>query len=130
MWEHRRPVPGIDLHTHSNRSDGTFTPGELIQLAAERGLSTVALSDHDTTDGLDEATRTGAELGVDVVPAVEFSTVRDTEGIHILCYFMDPADPEFAAELRRLQDDRFTRGERMVAKLQELGYPITFERVR
>jgi 3',5'-nucleoside bisphosphate phosphatase len=123
-------VPGIDLHTHSVHSDGTFTPRQLIELAAERGLTTVALSDHDTTDGLDEANRAGAELGVDVVPAVEFSTVRDTEGIHILCYFMDPAAPEFAAELRRLQDDRFTRGERMVAKLKELGYPITFERVR
>jgi predicted metal-dependent phosphoesterase TrpH len=123
-------VPGIDLHTHSVHSDGTFTPRQLIELAAERGLTTVALSDHDTTDGLDEANRAGAELGVDVVPAVEFSTVRDTEGIHILCYFMDPAAPEFAAELRRLQDDRFTRGERMVAKLQELGFPITFERVR
>lgn len=123
-------MPGIDLHTHSVHSDGTFTPRQLIELAAERGLSTVALSDHDTTDGLDEANGAGAELGVKVVPAVEFSTVRDREGIHILCYFMDPADPEFAAELRRLQDDRFTRGERMVAKLQELGYPITFERVR
>jgi predicted metal-dependent phosphoesterase TrpH len=123
-------VPGIDLHTHSNHSDGTFTPRELIALAAERGLATVALSDHDTTDGLAEATAAGAELHVEVVPAVEFSTVRDREGIHILCYEMDPGHPEFAAELRRLQEDRFTRGERMVAKLQELGYPITFERVR
>ena len=116
-------MPGIDLHTHSNHSDGTFTPRELIALAAERGLATVALSDHDTTDGLAEATAAGAELHVEVVPAVEFSTVRDREGIHILCYEMDPSHPEFAAELRRLQEDRFTRGERMVAKLQELGLP-------
>jgi predicted metal-dependent phosphoesterase TrpH len=123
-------VPGIDLHTHSVHSDGTFTPRELIELAAERGLSTVALSDHDTTDGLREAYDAGSELGIDVVPAVEFSTVRDRDGIHILCYYMDPAHPGFAGELRRLQEDRFTRGERMVAKLQELGYPITFERVR
>jgi predicted metal-dependent phosphoesterase TrpH len=123
-------VPGIDLHTHSVHSDGTFTPFELVQLASTRGLSTMALSDHDTTDGLAEATRAGSEAGVEVVPAVEFSTVRGRDGIHILCYYMDPGHPRFAAELRRLQEDRFTRGERMVAKLQELGYPITFERVR
>lgn len=123
-------MPVIDLHTHSNHSDGTFTPRELITLAAERGLSTVALSDHDTTEGLPEAAAAGGELGVEVVPAVEFSTVRDREGIHVLCYEMDPGHPEFAAELRRLQEDRFTRGERMVAKLQELGYPIAFDRVR
>jgi predicted metal-dependent phosphoesterase TrpH len=123
-------VPGIDLHTHSVHSDGTFTPRQLLELAAERGLSTVALSDHDTTDGLEEAYGAGSDLGIEVVPAVEFSTVRDRDGIHILCYYTDPAHAGFAAELRRLQEDRFSRGERMVAKLQELGYPVTFERVR
>jgi hypothetical protein len=69
-------------------------------------------------------------MGIEVVPGVEFSTIRDSEGVHVLCYFMDPADPELMAELRRLRDDRFTRGERMVRNLQDLGYPITFERVR
>src|SRR5438477_7412633 len=119
-----------DLHTHTRYSDGTFSPGELLDLAAERGLSRVAVTDHDTTAGLDEAEAAGRELGIDVVPGVEFSTVRDGEGVHILCYFMDPAEPEFAAELRRLQDDRYRRGERMVERLRELGYPISFERVR
>jgi predicted metal-dependent phosphoesterase TrpH len=123
-------VPGIDLHTHSVNSDGTFTPSELVALAAERRLSTIALSDHDTTAGLAEAAAAGAEVGVEIVPAVEFSTVRDGEGVHILCYRMDPGYEEFAEELRRLQDDRYRRGERMVERLQELGYPITFERVR
>ena len=120
----------IDLHTHTIHSDGTFTPRELLELAHARGLGTVGLTDHDTTGGLEEATAVAAELGIELVPGVEFSTVRDGQGVHILCYFMDPAQPEFAAELRRLQDDRFRRGERMVEKLQELGYPITFERVR
>jgi predicted metal-dependent phosphoesterase TrpH len=120
----------IDLHTHSIHSDGTFTPRELLALARSRGLATVALTDHDTTAGLEEAVTVAAELDLELVPGVEFSTVRSGQGVHILCYFMDPGQPEFAAELRRLQDDRLRRGERMVEKLQELGYPITFERVR
>jgi predicted metal-dependent phosphoesterase TrpH len=123
-------MPGIDLHTHTVYSDGTFTPAELIALAAERGLDAVAVTDHDTTDGLAEAGTAAAAAGIQLVPGVEFSTVREGEGMHVLCYFMDPSAPEFTAELKRLQEDRFTRGERMVAKLQELGYPITFERVR
>jgi 3',5'-nucleoside bisphosphate phosphatase len=123
-------VSGIDLHTHTVYSDGTFTPSELVDLAAERGLDVVAVTDHDTTSGLDEARAAGAGRGVEIVPGVEFSTVRDGHGLHVLCYFMDPADAEFAAELRRLQEDRFTRGERMVGKLKELGYAITFDRVR
>src|SRR2546428_12151944 len=123
-------MPGIDLHTHTVYSDGTFTPTELIALARDRGLDGVAVTDHDTTNGIVEAGAAGAGAGVEVVPGVELSTVRDGEGVHILCYFMDLAHPEFMAELQRLRDDRFGRGERMVSKLQELGYPVTFERVR
>src|SRR6266542_6920464 len=123
-------MPGIDLHTHTVYSDGTFTPAELISLARDRGLETVAVTDHDTTTGLVEAAAAGAEAGVEVVPGAELSAVRDAEGVHILCYLMDLAHPEFMAELQRLRDDRFSRGERMVRKLQELGHPITFERVR
>ena len=123
-------MTGIDLHTHSLYSDGTFSPRELVELARERGLDIVALTDHDTTDGLAEASRAGRDLGVEIVPGVEFSSVREGEGVHILGYLMDPTHPQFVAELKRLREDRFMRGERMVAKLQELGYPITFARVR
>jgi 3',5'-nucleoside bisphosphate phosphatase len=123
-------MPGADLHTHTVYSDGTFTPGELLELARERGLDVVSVTDHDTTDGLAEARAAGDELGVEVVPGVEFSALRDGEGVHVLGYFMDPAHPELTAELRRLRDDRFSRGERMVRRLQELGHPITFDRVK
>jgi predicted metal-dependent phosphoesterase TrpH len=123
-------MPGIDLHAHTVFSDGTFTPRQLIELARERQLDVVALTDHDTTAGLPDAERAGEELGVEVIPGVEFSTVRDGEGVHILCYLMDPSHAELEAELRRLREDRYTRGERMVAKLQELGYPVAFDRVR
>jgi 3',5'-nucleoside bisphosphate phosphatase len=123
-------MPGIDLHVHSMFSDGTFTPRQIVALARERELSTIALTDHDTVNGLDEAMSAGEELGIEIVPGIEFSTIYEGNGVHVLCYFMDPENPELAAELQRLQDDRYHRGERMVAKLQELGYPVTFERVR
>jgi predicted metal-dependent phosphoesterase TrpH len=123
-------MPGIDLHTHTIHSDGTFPPRALIELASDRLLDTVAVTDHDSMDGVEEAQAAGAELGVEVVPGIELSTTLNGEGVHILCYFMDPADPGLTAELRRLREDRFSRGERMVAKLQELGYPIAFERVQ
>jgi len=123
-------MPGIDLHTHSNRSDGTFEPAEVVRLAAARGLDVVALTDHDTTDGLAEALATGAEVGVEVVPGVELSSEYRRTSIHVLCYWMDVGDADLQAELQRLRDDRFRRGELMVERLRELGLDVSFERVR
>jgi predicted metal-dependent phosphoesterase TrpH len=120
----------IDLHTHTTFSDGTFTPEELVALARERGISTLAVTDHDSTEGLGRALAAAGGDGLEIVPGVEFSTQRDGHGIHVLAYWMDVEDDAFQAELRRLRDDRFRRGERTVEKLQELGYPVSFERVR
>lgn len=130
MWEHDQRMPGIDLHVHTLFSDGTFTPRRSVALAAERGLDAIAITDHDTTDGIGEATEAGREAGVEIVPGIEFSTVHAAGSVHVLCYWMDPANPELRAELGRLRDDRLRRGERMVEKLRELGYPVSFERVR
>ncbi|MEX0754470.1 MAG: PHP domain-containing protein [Actinomycetota bacterium] len=123
-------MTGIDLHVHTNCSDGTLTPTEVVALAAERGLDTIAITDHDTTEGLDEAATAGAAVRVEVIPGIEFSTEYEGSSLHVLAYWADPEAPELVEELRRLNDSRFRRGELMVAKLQELGYPITFERVR
>jgi predicted metal-dependent phosphoesterase TrpH len=123
-------MPGIDLHTHSTRSDGTSSPAGVVALARERGLSTLALTDHDTTDGLEEAAAAAGDAGIELVPGVEFSATYEGSSIHVLGYWADPAHPEFVQELQRLRDDRFRRGERMVEKLRALGYPISFERVR
>jgi 3',5'-nucleoside bisphosphate phosphatase len=121
----------IDLHAHTTFSDGTFTPEELVALARERGLTTLAVTDHDSTEGLPRASAAAdADGGPEIVPGVEFSTVRDGHGIHVLAYWMDVGDETFQGELRRLRDDRFRRGELTVARLRDLGYPITFERVR
>jgi predicted metal-dependent phosphoesterase TrpH len=123
-------MPAVDLHTHTNRSDGTSEPAELVRLAAERGLDAVGVTDHDTTDGLVEAEAAGAEHGVEVVPGVEFSAEHLGSSVHVLCYWMDPSHEGFQAELTRLRDDRFRRGELMVEKLQALGLDVSFERVR
>ena len=123
-------MPGIDLHAHSTRSDGTFPPADLVRLAAARGLDLVALTDHDTTDGLEEASATAAEAGIGFVPGVEFSATYEGSSIHVLGYWIDPSHEALAAELQRLREDRFHRGERMVEKLRALGYPISFERVQ
>jgi hypothetical protein len=123
-------VAGIDLHAHTIYSDGTFTPPEAVDLAAERGLSVLSISDHDSTEGVAEAEGAAARAGLEIVPGVELSTVHDHGPVHLLCYWPDLWDEEFQGELRRLREDRWTRGERMVEKLQALGYPITFERVR
>jgi 3',5'-nucleoside bisphosphate phosphatase len=120
----------IDLHTHSTHSDGTFGPAELVRLAAERDLQVVALTDHDTTNGLPEALATGLDVGVQVVPGVEFSAEYLGTSVHILCYWMDAEDPALQLELRRLREDRYRRGELMVEKLGSLGLPVEFERVR
>ena len=120
----------VDLHAHSNRSDGTFTPTELVRLAAERELDVVALTDHDTTDGLEEAFAEGGRRGVEVVPGVEFSAEFDYTSVHVLCYWMDVEDEGMQAELGRLRDDRFRRGELMVERLRDLGIDVDFGRVR
>ncbi len=123
-------MAGIDLHVHTTFSDGTLTPSEVVALAGERGLSVVGVTDHDTTAGIAEALAAAEGTGIEIVPGVELSAEYEGSSIHVLSYWMDPEDEELQAELTRLREDRYRRGERMVGKLRELGYPISFERVR
>jgi 3',5'-nucleoside bisphosphate phosphatase len=123
-------MAGIDLHTHTSESDGTFSPTEVVRLALERGLDVVAITDHDTTGGLEEAAVAGEDAGLQVVPGIEFSAEYEGYSLHVLAYWVDPANPELQAELKRLVDTRLRRGELMVEKLRDLGYPIEFEQVR
>jgi hypothetical protein len=125
-----RAMPGIDLHSHSTYSDGTESPARNVQMAVERGLEGIALTDHDTFGGLDEARAAADAAGIEFVPGVEFSAEYDGASLHILGYWVDPADGPVNEELRRLTDTRFRRGEMMVENLRRLGYEISFERVR
>jgi predicted metal-dependent phosphoesterase TrpH len=122
-------MPGYDLHSHSNRSDGTLRPAEVMTLAAQRELAGVALTDHDTFDGLEEAAATANELDLDFVPGIEFSAEHEGASLHILGYWVDPDDAAIEAELLRLTATRFLRGEMIVEKLRELGFDISLERV-
>jgi 3',5'-nucleoside bisphosphate phosphatase len=123
-------MPGIDLHTHSRESDGTNTVAENVALAIERGLAGIAITDHDTTAGYADADAAAAGTDLRIVPGIEFSAEYDGASLHVLAYWVDPANPALVAELRRLTDTRFRRGELMVEKLRELGYDISFEQVR
>jgi 3',5'-nucleoside bisphosphate phosphatase len=122
-------MPGIDMHTHSVRSDGTNTVAENVALAQERGLAGMAVTDHDTTAGLEEAEAAAVGTDLRIVPGIEFSAEHDGASLHVLAYWMDPVDHDLVMELQRLTDTRFRRGELMVDKLQALGYDISFERV-
>ena len=121
---------GYDLHAHSKRSDGTLAPAEVLSLAAARDLAGIALTDHDTFEGLSEASAAAERLGLELVPGIEFSAEHDGASLHILGYWVDPADPAVNDELDRLTATRLRRGELIVEKLQELGYDIDFDRVR
>jgi predicted metal-dependent phosphoesterase TrpH len=123
-------MSGYDLHTHSTFSDGTQSVRDNVKMALERGLDGIAVTDHDTTDGLEEAFAAGASVGLEIVPGLEFSAEYDGTSLHVLAYWMDPAEDALRAELKRLTDSRFRRGELIVEKLQDAGYDISFDRVR
>ena len=115
----------IDLHTHSSVSDGTDTPAELVRKARVVGLDVVALTDHDTFDGLDEAAVEGERLGIRVVRGMELSCSRRGNSVHVLAYGADPASPGLAAEMARVRDGRLGRLAGVLAKLAELGVPVS-----
>jgi predicted metal-dependent phosphoesterase TrpH len=118
----------IDLHTHSTASDGTDTPAELVLGAATAGLDVVALTDHDTTRGHAEAIAALPE-GLTLVTGAELSCRLNGTSVHMLAYLFDPAEPELLAERELVQDGRVPRAHAMIAKLRELGVPITWEQV-
>ncbi|MEV6648311.1 PHP domain-containing protein [Amycolatopsis sp. NPDC051371] len=117
----------IDLHAHSTASDGTTPPAVLPRLAAEAGLTVLALTDHDTFSGL--AAATAASSGVEIVPGVEISCRLDDFEVHLLGLFVDPGHAALAGELELIRTDRTRRAVRMVERCRELGAPITLEQV-
>lgn len=120
----------IDLHTHSNVSDGTQTPAALADAAAEAGLDVFALTDHDTAAGWAEASARAEQLGLDFVSGMEVSCCS-AEGIavHVLAYYPDPTSPGLTAEIEKARAARLTRAQRMVERLAE-DFPIDWEQVQ
>lgn len=125
------PRSTIDLHTHSTASDGLHPPAELVALAAKAGLTTIALTDHDTTEGLPEALAAGAQAGVVVIAGVELNTDLPGGGeAHVLGYELEWRQPAFQSTLHFLRDARERRGERMAEQLQRAGIDVRWERIR
>ena len=116
----------IDLHTHSTASDGSLSPDALVRHAKEAGLSAIALSDHDTTAGLREAAATAKEIGIELLPAREFSVISDTE-THIIGLMIDPENDALRDASARSQKQRIDRGYLTAEKLTALGMPVSFE---
>jgi predicted metal-dependent phosphoesterase TrpH len=115
----------IDLHTHSNVSDGTDTPAELVVAAHEAGLDVVALTDHDTFDGLDRAVAAGRTYGVEVVRGMELSCSRQGQSVHLLAYGADPEAAALAQEMVRVREGRSGRLRPVLDLLAGLGVPVT-----
>jgi predicted metal-dependent phosphoesterase TrpH len=120
----------IDLHTHSTASDGLYSPAELVRHATQAGLRVLALTDHDTTDGLAEAARVAESLGIDFIPGIEINTDAGGGEVHVLGYFLQYEQPAFQSVLSTLRDARVLRGQRMVERLNAQGVRISWERVR
>jgi predicted metal-dependent phosphoesterase TrpH len=120
----------IDLHLHSTASDGADTPSELMLLASDAGISTVALTDHDTFAGIDEAASAAGTLGLRFIPGVELSVDHDSHKMHMLVYFVDETSSELAGRLDELRKGRTARNHVIIEKLNSLGYTITLEDVR
>jgi len=120
----------FDLHTHSLHSDGTTTPAENAALAAEAGLAGLALTDHDTVAGWDEARVACAERGLDFVPGIELSAEDEGRSVHLLGYWVDPEEPGLAEENARLRATRSDRAGLILAKLADLGVHVDPAAVR
>lgn len=119
----------IDLHTHTVCSDGSMTPRELVIHAKESGLSAVAVSDHDTADGVHEAIKTGNEVGIEVIPAIELSAKSDTE-THILGYFIDPDSPDLKSAVDYIRDIRTQRIGETCEMLQKYNINVSLDEVK
>jgi predicted metal-dependent phosphoesterase TrpH len=119
----------IDLHTHSTASDGQLRPSEVVRFARQLGLTTLALTDHDTTDGVIEAQQAGAELGLEVIAGIEINSEGEHGDAHILGYFVDPSEPCLQEPLEAIRDARVGRAKGILKKLGEMGMPLEWKRV-
>lgn len=120
----------LDLHLHTTHSDGSFTPAEVMSLAHKAGLTALAITDHDITTGIPEATSTEQQLGIEVIPGVEISSTLGDSELHILGYFLDWQDTQLNERLTTLRESRHRRNPKIIERLQALGIEITYDEVR
>ncbi len=121
--------PSVDLHLHSSASDGHDSPARLVELAAEAGVETMALVDHDTLDGIEEAHAAAAQAGLELIPGTELSVDHENRKMHLLVYFVEPGRGILDQQLPELRVGRNERNREIVTRLNELGFAITIEDV-
>ncbi len=119
----------VDLHTHSTCSDGTFTPKELVAYGKKKGLKAIALTDHDTLEGISEALYYGEKFGIEVIPGIEISTEYENNELHIVGLFVSNESEELKSALENLRKSREMRNIEMVEKLNNIGVDISYENV-
>lgn len=120
----------IELHCHSVASDGTYPPAEVVAMAAARGVRVLALTDHDTTDGVAEAAAAAMRHGMALIPSVELTCSAPSGEVHLLGYFVRVGDAAFQARLAEFRGGRDVRGQKIVAQLIAAGVPVRWERVK
>lgn len=120
-------VTAVDLHVHSTKSDGSFTPSMLVDYALEKGLSAFALTDHDTVDGLDEAIQHAKGKNIEVIPGIEFSTEFEGKDLHIVGLYIDYKSTVFQKKIKEFVDSRIERNRKMCKRLTQAGLPMTYE---
>jgi 3',5'-nucleoside bisphosphate phosphatase len=123
-------MPGFDLHTHSTASDGTTSVEANVRDAVELGLEGLAVTDHDTTAGFGAARDAAEGSGLELVLGTEFSAEHEGRSVHVLGYWVDPDDTALVDELDRLRNERYHRARGIVAKFNDLGVEVRFERVQ
>lgn len=120
----------IDLHVHSDKSDGSLSPSDLVSYAIKQGVTAFALTDHDTVDGIDEAIKASEGTSVTVIPGIELSTEYEGKDIHIVGLFIDKEEPAFRNKIQEFVDSRILRNQKMCQKLTEYGLPITYDELQ
>jgi predicted metal-dependent phosphoesterase TrpH len=116
-----------DLHLHTNLSDGTFTPEELVDQAQKHALACIALTDHDTVEGCVRAAAACVPAGIEFIPGTELTAEHDDTEVHLLGYFLDTQNPMLLAEISKFQSVRKQRIHEMVSRINELGVPLQVE---
>jgi len=120
----------IDLHTHTTASDGSLSPSELVQLAKQQGVSALAVTDHDSVEGLPEAMAAGERLGITIIPGIEISCLYEEVELHILGYFINQDDPRLKPALARYLSSREDRNPKIIERLRQLGFDLTYDEVK
>jgi predicted metal-dependent phosphoesterase TrpH len=119
----------VDLHLHTTASDGVLTPSQMVNYAKSKGLLAIAITDHDTIEGLEEGLLEGERIGLEVIPGIEISAEHSPGSMHLLGFFLDIHHPTLTERLGYLQRARAERNPRMAERLNKLGIDITFDEV-